>query len=71
MMNKRRIGILGGISHESTIVYYQRLIAGYYARFQDAYYPEIVIYSLGLSTFHRLEDQRRDGRLCGLYCGGA
>lgn len=56
-MNKRRIGILGGISHESTIVYYQRLITGYYARYHDAYYPEIVIVSLDFQRFTDMEDR--------------
>ena len=56
-MKKRRIGILGGISHESTVVYYQRLIAGYYARFHDAYYPEIIICSLDFQRFTDMEDR--------------
>src|SRR5215204_3322809 len=55
-MGKKCIGILGGISHESTIVYYRRLIEGYYARFHDAYYPEIVIYSLDFQRFTAMED---------------
>jgi aspartate racemase len=56
-MSKRRIGILGGISHESTIVYYQQLVTGYYARYHDAYYPEIIIYSLDFQRFSDLEDR--------------
>jgi aspartate racemase len=56
-MIKRRIGILGGISHESTVVYYQQLIAGYYARYHNAYYPEIVIYSLDFQRFTDMEDR--------------
>lgn len=56
-MNKRCIGILGGISHESTVVYYQRLMAGYYARCHDAYYPEIVIVSLDFQRFTDMEDR--------------
>ena len=56
-MGKRRIGILGGISHESTIVYYQRLLAGYYARFHNAYYPETLIYSLDFQRFTDMEDR--------------
>lgn len=56
-MSKRRIGILGGISHESTVVYYQQLIAGYYARHHDYYYPEIIIYSLDFQRFTDLEDR--------------
>ena len=60
-MKKRRIGILGGISHESTVVYYQRLMAGYYARFHDAYYPEIIICSLDFQRFTDMEDRGEMG----------
>lgn len=56
-MIKRRIGILGGISHESTIVYYRQLITDYYARYHNAYYPEIVIYSLDFQRFTDMEDR--------------
>lgn len=56
-MMKRRIGILGGISHESTVVYYQRLLSSYYARFHNANYPEVIIYSLDFQRFTDLEDK--------------
>ena len=42
----KRIGILGGISHESTIEYYRLLQKKYFERHKDYYYPEIVIFSL-------------------------
>lgn len=54
---KRRIGILGGISHESTAVYYQQLLARYIACYHDYYFPEIVIFSLDFQRFTDLEDQ--------------
>ncbi len=52
----KRIGILGGISHESTAVYYQRLHAEYFARRQDYYYPEVIVYSLNFQKFTDYED---------------
>jgi len=42
----KRIGILGGMSYESTIKYYDLILQKYYDRYQDYYYPEILIYSL-------------------------
>jgi len=42
----KKIGILGGMSYESTIKYYDLILQKYYDRHQDYYYPEILIYSL-------------------------
>jgi aspartate racemase len=52
----KRIGILGGISAESTAAYYSRIIRGYFERYQDDYYPEIVIFSLNFQRFTDLEN---------------
>ena len=52
----KRIGILGGISAESTAEYYTRIIRGYYARKGNDHYPEIVIYSLDFRHFTNFED---------------
>lgn len=52
----KRIGILGGISHESTIVYYDLLLRKYFARSKNYYYPEIVIFSLDFQKFTDYED---------------
>ena len=41
----KKIGILGGMSHESTIKYYDLLLQKYYERYSDYHYPEILIYS--------------------------
>ena len=40
----RRIGILGGLSPESTVVYYEHITRTYTARYGDYGYPEILIY---------------------------
>jgi len=41
-----RIGILGGMSYESTIKYYNLILHKYYERYSDYNYPEIIIFSL-------------------------
>ena len=53
----KRIGILGGISHESTIVYYDLLLRKYFARSKNYHYPEVVIFSLNFQKFTDYEDQ--------------
>jgi aspartate racemase len=52
----KRIGILGGISAESTIEYYSRLVKKYFERKRDYYYPEIVIFSLNFQRFTDFEN---------------
>jgi len=42
----KKIGILGGMSYESTIKYYDLILQNYYNRYNDYNYPEILIYSL-------------------------
>jgi aspartate racemase len=52
-----KIGILGGISYESTIKYYDMLLEKYYEKFHNYHYPEIVIYSLDFQKLTDLENQ--------------
>lgn len=52
----KRIGILGGISAESTAAYYDRIIRSYYERCENYRYPEIVIFSLNFQRFTDLEN---------------
>jgi aspartate racemase len=52
----KTIGILGGISPESTMLYYDHIVKAYHAREGNYYYPEIVIYSLNFQHFTDLED---------------
>ena len=54
-MKSFRIGILGGMSHESTIKYYDLILEKYYGKKQDYYYPEIVIFSLNFQKVIELE----------------
>ena len=55
----KRIGILGGMTPESTLTYYQHIVRRYQQRFGDHGYPEIVIYSV---SFQRFEDWMEAGR---------
>jgi aspartate racemase len=55
----RTIGILGGMSPESTAVYYEHITREYTARFGDYGYPEILIYSV---NFQQYVDWQREGR---------
>jgi aspartate racemase len=52
----KRIGILGGISHESTIEYYKCILNKYRKKFKNYHYPEIVIFSLNFQKFTDFED---------------
>lgn len=55
----KRIGVLGGMSPESTSEYYQYITRTYTQRFGDHGYPEIIIYSV---TFQPYVDWPKDGR---------
>lgn len=59
---KKVIGILGGISPESTAVYYDRIIKLYYEQYRDYYYPEVIIYSLDFQRFTDLENKSDQGK---------
>ncbi len=56
----KRIGILGGISHESTARYYTLLHEKYHARRGDYHYPEVVVFSLDFQRFTDHENTDRD-----------
>jgi aspartate racemase len=49
----KRIGILGGMTPESTVTYYQHIFRRYEELYGDLNYPEIVIYDV---SFQRFED---------------
>ncbi len=53
-MNRRlhkRIGILGGMSPESTVAYYEYITRTYTERFGNYGYPEILIYSVSFQPY--------------------
>lgn len=55
----KKIGILGGLSPESTTVYYDHIIREYARRFGDSNYPEIIIYSVNFQEFVDWQNQNR------------
>lgn len=58
-MEKKKIGLLGGFSYESTLQYYDNLMKLYYEQFHDYYYPELVIYSMDFQKFTDMENENR------------
>jgi len=47
----KKIGILGGLSPESTVIYYLHIVRKYQKLFGDHSYPEIIIYSVNFQKF--------------------
>jgi aspartate racemase len=47
----KKIGILGGMSPESTVEYYQYITHAYTERFGDYGYPEVIIYSVSFQPY--------------------
>lgn len=50
---KKKIGIVGGLSPESTVSYYLYITRNYAERYGNYDYPEIIIYSVNLENYHR------------------
>jgi aspartate racemase len=55
----KRIGILGGMSPESTVEYYQYITRAYTKRFGDYGYPEVIIYSVSFQPYVDWPEQDR------------
>jgi aspartate racemase len=49
---KKKIGIVGGLSPESTVSYYLYITRTYAERYGNYDYPEIIIYSVNLENYH-------------------
>jgi aspartate racemase len=55
----KRIGILGGMSPESTVAYYEYITRTYIQRFGDYGYPEVLIYSVSFQPYVDWPNQDR------------
>ena len=55
----KKIGIIGGLSPESTVSYYLHITRTYVERFGDYGYPEVIIYSVNLENYHRWRRRNR------------
>ena len=61
----KKIGILGGLSPESTVTYYQYITREYTKRFGDFGYPEIIIYSVNFQNYVDWGDAGEWDRIAG------
>jgi len=59
MILHKKIGILGGLSPESTVTYYEYITREYAKRYGSHNYPEIIIYSVSLQEFIEWQYQER------------
>lgn len=59
MVLHKKIGILGGLSPESTATYYEYITREYTRRYGDYGYPEIIIYSVNFQEFVDWQNQDR------------
>ena len=55
----KKIGIIGGLSPESTVSYYLHITRSYVEKFGDYAYPEIIIYSVNLKNYHHWRNENR------------
>lgn len=55
----KRIGILGGMSPESTVEYYRHITRTYVERYGDYAYPEVLIYSVSFQSYVNWPEQER------------
>jgi aspartate racemase len=58
-MTHKKIGIIGGLSPESTVSYYLHITRTYAARFGEDSYPEVIIYSVNLEQYHQWREADR------------
>jgi aspartate racemase len=54
----RKVGLVGGIGPESTLLYYQGIIDGYRKRTGNDEYPKMIIDSLDLTEMYNLADKK-------------
>ena len=59
MVLHKKIGILGGLSPESTATYYEYITREYTKRYGDYGYPEIIMYSVNFQEFVDWQSQDR------------
>lgn len=70
MKRYKTIGILGGVSPESTITYYEHTVRTYRERFGDHSYPEILIYSVSFQTIMDWQREKMWDRIEKLLING-
>jgi aspartate racemase len=66
----KKIGILGGLSPESTLLYYRTIVEEYRRRFGDDYYPVVIIYSVCFGKFKYYMSNQMPEKAVGLLVEG-
>ena len=59
----KRIGILGGMTAESTVTYYQYIFRRYQELYGDLGYPEIIIYDVSFQRFKKWMEEEDWGSI--------
>jgi len=59
MILHKKLGILGGVSPDSTVTYYEYITREYTQRYENHGYPEIIIYSVSLQKIIDWQYQER------------
>jgi len=59
MILHKKLGILGGVSPDSTVTYYEYITREYTKRYENHGYPEIIIYSVSLQKIIDWQYQER------------
>lgn len=57
MKNYKRIGIVGGVSPQSSALFYKKIVEKHYTKNSDYYYPEIVLFSV---DFGKIKDFQQE-----------
>lgn len=57
MEKYKRIGIVGGVSPQSSVLFYKTIIEKHYQKNKDYYYPEIVMFSV---DFGKIKDFQKE-----------
>jgi len=55
----KTIGIVGGLSPESTVLYYTNIVKEYREKYGNENYPKIIIYSISFGKFISLVEENR------------
>ncbi len=55
----KKIGIIGGLSPESTVSYYLHITRSHFEKFGNYGYPEIIIYSVNLENYRKWRSENK------------
>src|SRR5262249_35866369 len=64
-LNRKILGVIGGVGPESTVDYYRSIVTLYRSRVGDASYPEIIINSIDLKEEMKMVEHNQLDELTG------